>query len=203
MVCAVTICPYSQQNFKNIRFVIDVIKMMDLGLGFQADVRWLRLIFSNGFGGWNQSVYKSKHFPFRANNLHSNETWASRHQLQVNFDIDVWKASPISIHFMSPSVMMSSCAPVRKETSSLFKPRLVLAGQTQRLKSSHVDPHEGDMCWHRQLRRAVATRVWNWNRSKAPPLSPFTKYWSATFTGKESTRCFSSWVTSLSSFLVF
>lgn len=47
--------------------------MMDLGLGFQADVPWLRLISSNGFGGWNQNVYKSKHFPFRANDLNSNE----------------------------------------------------------------------------------------------------------------------------------
>jgi hypothetical protein len=48
--------------------------VMDLGLDFKADVQWLTLISSNGFGGWNQNVYKSKHFPFRENNLNSNET---------------------------------------------------------------------------------------------------------------------------------
>jgi hypothetical protein len=32
-------------------FVIDVIKVMDLGLDFKADVQWLTLISSNGFGG--------------------------------------------------------------------------------------------------------------------------------------------------------
>lgn len=47
--------------------------MMDLGLGFKADVQWLRLISSNGFGGWNQNVCKSKRFSFWANNLNLNE----------------------------------------------------------------------------------------------------------------------------------
>lgn len=118
---------------------------MTLGLGFKADVQRLRLIFSNGFGGWNQTVYKSKHFPFRANNLNSNETWASRHQLQVIFDIDVWKASPISILFMSHRVMLSFCTHVRKETSSLFKPRLGLAGQTLKAEVIPCGP-----VWRRQ-----------------------------------------------------
>lgn len=146
---------------------------MNLRLGFKADVQWLRLIFSNGFGGWNQTGYKSKHFPFRANNLNSNETWASRHELQVIFDIDVWKASPISILFMSHSVMLSFCTHVRNETSSLFKPRLVLAGQNLRLKSSHVDLREGDRRWHRQLRRAVATRVSALKQEHATTTFPF------------------------------
>lgn len=68
------ICHFAQQNFKNSVFVIDVIKMMDWGLVFKADIQWLRLISSNGFGGWNQNVYESKHFSFRANNLNLNET---------------------------------------------------------------------------------------------------------------------------------
>lgn len=47
------ICHFAQQNFKNSVFVIDVTKMMDWGLGFKADIQWLRLISSNGFEGWN------------------------------------------------------------------------------------------------------------------------------------------------------
>lgn len=73
-MCVVRLFHYSQQSFKNSGFVIDGIKLVDLGLDFKADVQWFRLIFSNGFGGWNQNVYKSKHFPCRANNLNSNET---------------------------------------------------------------------------------------------------------------------------------
>lgn len=39
----------------------------------KADIQWLRLISSNGSGGYNESVYKNKHFFFRANNCNANE----------------------------------------------------------------------------------------------------------------------------------
>lgn len=53
-----------------------------------------------------------------------NETWASRHQLRVNFGTDVWKASPFSMLSMSHKVIASLCDHGRRETGYLLKPRL-------------------------------------------------------------------------------
>lgn len=57
--------------------------MMDLGLGFTADVQWFRLISSNGFRGWNQNVYKSKHFPFGAKEFELKRR--KRKQVGINY----------------------------------------------------------------------------------------------------------------------